>query len=144
MKWSYGFRFYIDSKIVDVDEDIVRFQENLCKRLCCISFTTVLKNIRLWNYYTNGLRGYVLTYRKKDIEVSLKNNNIGYFCNKVYYKNTKEDITQILLDYQSSIFKEYTIPWKLLFTKNKSWLDEKEFRYSLDTNFLIREWKLFK
>ena len=128
--------FFIDDKRIP-DDEILRFQDALNRSYVVISLGTNVQNRRLWNYYTDGMKGFVLNYRVNDLEKALVNKgaswpNIG----KVLYSDEKQDLTEE--------FRQYLVKGKLpavkkthiLFNKNSSWESEEEYRLITKADFL--------
>lgn len=66
--------FYLD-KAIDLSR-INLFQKTLLRSYACLSFSTSVTCRRLWNYYTDGMRGMVLEYSDSSIRAALKRDSI--------------------------------------------------------------------
>lgn len=129
--------FYIDkTKILFnyLDDEIIEFQKNITSHLFCASFTTIYANKRLWNYYSGGFTGIVIGYKSSIIKNALKRIGLYGNDNKVIYKDTKSfDYTNLFNNYIQGKRWETLLEWKSLFTKDISWEEEREYRFSLNT-----------
>ena len=126
--------FYLKEKYNDAD--IVAFQRALNQSIVVASFSNVIQNRRLWNYYSDGMKGFVLTYRSEEIERAFgrQGNTFGgrSFKGKVSYGVDKYDFTEEFEKYLISkeIPKLYN-NFELLFRKDESWKEEKEYRIAM-------------
>lgn len=132
---------------------IVDFQNALLKMKACLSFSTSRDCKRLWNYYTNGMRGYVVEYTDSSIREALAtltistikydavlewtNGNrlykdIAFEGNITYGINEKIDLTSFYKAYIEGIGASVFIENKDLFNKDESWKDEEEYRFMFD------------
>lgn len=125
---------FIDSKKVETDfnnNKIIKFQAHITKQIFCASFTPVYTNKRLWNYYSGGFSGFALGYRPTDIRKSIKDFGLKIIEDKITYSSTSYDFTDLFKIFLKDESKQMPFPWKSLFTKDKSWSEEKEYRFSL-------------
>lgn len=154
------FGFYLSK---DCDQThLYDFQDWLMSRWACLSLSTSKKNHRLWNYYSDGMKGLVLEYRpaaikkalseydittikvdKKYINPNAKSRKIA-FCGYVNYGGDKIDLTETYKAYLSKMFNatfseplspEF-IDASALFKKNQSWEDESEYRFIVQSDIL--------
>ena len=58
-------------------DNILQFQRNLQRSYACVSFSTSVRCRRLWNYYTDGMRGMVIEYSDSSIRKALRNDHIS-------------------------------------------------------------------
>lgn len=131
--------FYINPERVVIDDRVLIFQKSICENLPVISFSTVIKNYRLWNYYTNGLKGMALAYYKSDIDQALKSIDCSFHSSKIRYINESQELTNFYLNFINDKKTETLFPINMLFTKNSTWAAEKEYRYSLSSKFLFND-----
>ena len=109
-----------------IDEFINNFQ----KSVYCMSFSLKNNSNRLWNYYSNGMRGMILVYNINDIETALKEQKlINYEKGSVTYSDKKLNCEDEFNKYLSN--EEINISLNKCFIKNKSWEDEEEYRFIL-------------
>lgn len=128
--------FYINNTKYS-DEEIRQFQDELNKSFVIISLATKVQNRRLWNYYTDGMKGFALDYRVEDLVKALKAMGAKTtISRKVTYGNEKLELTDMLDDYIKS--RKVPTPRKadLLFKKDISWSSEDEHRIVTDADFL--------
>lgn len=126
--------FYIGPDYTD--KDIIAFQDALNLSVVVASFANIIQNRRLWNYYSNGMRGLVLTYRLEDLIDAFARFGDKYgtriFKGKVSYGEEKYDLTTEFEKYvKSGITPNLGKDLGLLFHKDESWKDEKEYRIAL-------------
>lgn len=120
-----------------IDEFINNFQ----KSVYCMSFSLKNNSNRLWNYYSNGMRGMILVYNINDIETALKEQKfIKYEKDLVTYSDKKLNCEYEFNEYLLN--KEKNISLNKYFIKDKSWEDEEEYRFILsnankDDGFLL-------
>lgn len=133
------FYYSLNEDIKYDTNSILKFEQKFLSLLACISFSREIDNKRLWSYYTDGFRGFVLNYSKNDIVESLNNEGISFHCKNVKYQKKKYDMSSIFEKVISNSKFETSIDSNVFFTKNVSWRQEKEYRFSLSTSFLINE-----
>lgn len=129
------FGIYIDKTKIDVNlhggEELL-FHEHFSKGIYCISFSLGFDNKRLWDYYTNGFRGYVAVYDDNSIKNSIKEAKLEYLDGKVDYSNQKHDYTYMFDKFLKGKIDELAyIP--SFFTKTEDWKEEQEYRFVLST-----------
>lgn len=130
--------FYIKSRKV-TSNDIIEFQNRLNKSFVVISLTTEFINRRLWNYYTEGMKGFVLAYRNDDLIKALKNagaTDIKY--GKILYVENKQELSEMIEAYIKSGSMPEIKDSTLLFSKDTSWEAEHEYRIVAESTFLKR------
>ena len=130
--------FYIN-RSKHTDEEIIKFQEVLNNAFVIISLSKTVQNRRLWNYYTDGMKGYVLKYNNDDLKKALR--NLGatkIISGSVEYNNEKNDLTDLLDTYLAT--GEIPPPKEMvtLFKKDDSWQSEDEYRIIADSGFLSK------
>lgn len=120
--------------IADVQK--VFFQER-----ACLSFSKSFTSKRLWNYYTDGMKGIVLAYDADDIRKSL--NCCGYFApgynndQRIFYEGSVEydgDYTD-MTDYYKLCSGQTGLQFvsaESYFHKDDTWKDEDEYRFSFE------------
>ncbi|MFA6368548.1 MAG: DUF2971 domain-containing protein [Bacteroidales bacterium] len=139
--------FFVDSKKVKIDfdnNDVIKFQAHITKHIFCASFTTVFSNKRLWNYYSDGFFGFALGYKPTDIRKSINALNLQSIEDKITYANTRFDYTNLFRAFLQRKNMQIPIPQKSLFTKDKSWSEEKEYRFSIQNPIFKVDDKGFK
>ncbi len=119
------------------DSDIQFFQSAINKAFVIISLTKRVQNRRLWNYYTNGMKGFVLNYNVLDLEKSLTNLGAKHIRkNYVKYDTTKTEATNMC----QAFLDRGTLPTpedaNILFKKDISWESENEYRIIAEADFL--------
>ena len=126
--------FYIGNEYED--KDIIAFQEVLNLSVVVTSFANIIQNRRLWNYYSNGMKGLVLTYKLEDLADAFARFGDKYgtriIKGKVSYGAEKYDLTSEFEKYvKSGMIPNLGKDLGLLFHKDESWKDEKEYRIAL-------------
>lgn len=140
--------FYLNGKYKLID--IIEFQKALNLSIVVASFSNVIQNRRLWNYYSNGMRGLVLTYRSEELVKGFGRLGDEFggraFAGIVSYGPNKYDLTDEFEKY----LKTNEVPaarkdFGLLFHKDESWKEEKEYRIAMtigssngEKGFLLR------
>ena len=127
--------FYINPN--DADGAFVQeFQDYITQAFGVISFSKTWKNKQLWNYYSNGFRGMAIEYDSTTIDSAIKEvlQNELYHAGKVHYESIKYDFTKLYQLFLSG-GGETLFPYKPIYTKDTSWKKEREYRYSLPTQF---------
>lgn len=133
--------FYININKIDAKEkfnetNIIAFQNALNRSVAVLSFSITIQNRRLWNYYSDGMKGFVLTYRSENLIKSIMNseekNRKDIVYRRMSYGSDKYDLSN---DF-NTFLKYGSIPvvskdFKLLFCKDKSWEEEQEYRIAL-------------
>lgn len=132
MDLGFYIRGYRDKKA-----EIIEFQKKLNKSFIIISLGKTPDDRRLWNYYTDGMKGFALKYNNADLIRALKDRGAKKIENgPVRYTEEKTDLTDMFKTYIETgkipSPKEATI----LFTKDKSWESEYEYRIIADADFL--------
>jgi len=126
--------FYIENEYRD--DDIVAFQDAINLSVIVASFANIIQNRRLWNYYSNGMKGLVLTYRLEDLADAFARFGDKYgtriIKGRVSYGSEKYDLTREFEHYmKSGEIPNLDKDLKLLFHKDSSWEDEKEYRIAM-------------
>lgn len=128
--------FYIDSS-KHSDKDIRRFQDALNKSFVIISLASKVQNRRLWNYYTDGMKGFALDYRVEDLVKALKAMGAkSTISRRVTYGDEKLELSDMLDDYLKSGKVPALKKADLLFKKDISWSSEDEHRIVTEADFL--------
>lgn len=128
--------FYINSSKYS-DKDIKKFQDALNKSFVIISLATKVQNRRLWNYYTDGMKGFALDYRVEDLVKALKAMGAkSTISRKVTYGDEKLELSDMLDDYMASGKVPTLRKADLLFKKDVSWSSEDEHRIVTEADFL--------
>lgn len=128
---------YVDkSKIFDnINDKLFEcFYNDVSKNIYCISLTKKYSNKRLWNYYSNGFKGFVLCYKPSSIRDALKEINNVYNEGEITYKDIRYDFSEHYDNFIRNKVKETIINQNILFTKHTSWQEENEYRFSLSSN----------
>ncbi len=126
-------KIYVNKKTIKYrDEDMIKFYNFLASGIYCISFTTNFDNERMWDYYSDGFRGFVLCYSYLDIKSTLDKYGLKGNDNKVKYDDKSFDFTKVYKKFINGKIDE-VVEWEAFFTKNQSWKDEKEYRFSINT-----------
>lgn len=131
------FAFWVDKnrlskeELTDLNRNLNLFSSLLQRTCFALSLSTSLKNRRLWNYYTNGTRGFVLGYEKQDIDKSINELGLSYHAEPVSYSSNRIDLTHRYKQAFNNIESEGLEDYRLVFRKGPSWKYEKEFRYSI-------------
>lgn len=137
---------------------IVEFQKALLESYSCLSFSTSVSVRRLWNYYTEGMKGLVIEYRdytikKKLITDRIECINIDYiekvnpkytyeklaYEGKVLYDGEKTDLTMLYDQYCMQHSGIQFLSGEFLFHKDDSWEDEKEYRFAFPSEYLSND-----
>ena len=129
--------FYIKGKAYS-EEEICNFQEALNQSFVVVSLAKKVQNRRLWNYYTNGMKGFALDYRIPDLIKALKDMGASDpIKSDVSYDDKKLDLTDMLKQYLDfGIIPSLQDAEPFLFHKDNSWSSEDEYRIITDTDFL--------
>ena len=128
--------FYINSS-KHSDNDIRKFQDALNKSFVIISLASKVQNRRLWNYYTDGMKGFALDYRVEDLAKALKAMGAKTtISKKVTYGDEKLELSDMLDDYMTSGKVPTLRKADLLFKKDISWSSEDEHRIVTEADFL--------
>ena len=128
--------FYINSS-KHSDNDIRKFQDALNKSFVIISLASKVQNRRLWNYYTDGMKGFALDYRVEDLAKALKAMGAKTtISKKVTYGDEKLELSDMLDDYMTSCKVPTLRKADLLFKKDISWSSEDEHRIVTEADFL--------
>lgn len=119
------------------DSQIRSFQDALNKAFVIISLGKTVQNRRLWNYYTDGMKGFALKYENNDLESALKALGAkSVISGSVDYKGEKTETTDLLRTYLDSGELPTVKQAELLFKKDTSWQSEDEFRIITRSDFL--------
>lgn len=146
------FGFYVER---DLDlSKIVPFQQWLLQHYCCMSFSTSIVCRRLWNYYTNAMKGMAVEYTDLSIRKALEKRGISSvdynqmvpkrspkFDNiasegKVVYDGEKTDLSDWYRLYLTGNAPMQFVPSEAFFHKDESWADEKEYRFIFAREYL--------
>lgn len=145
--------FYVNG---DYDSDKIRdFQQWWLEEFYCISFSMSDNCRRLWNYYTDGMKGMVLGYKISSIREAFKKIGLWPYCpfdmmppiikpddehylseGKVIYDGEKTNLTKYYQGFVGIGKESENISNKLFFHKDKSWKEEKEYRFIVDCDFM--------
>lgn len=130
--------FYIQGN-KDRDADIIAFQEKLNKSFVIISLGKIRQGRRLWNYYTDGMKGFALKYNNEDLIRGLKDLGATKIAKGIVkYTDEKTELTDVFTEYLKT--GKIPSPQKadILFTKDKSWESEQEYRIIAEADFLTK------
>lgn len=127
--------FYIDEEKVKnekySDEDIIRFQKEFNTGVYLMSFSTIVANMRLWNYYTDGFSGFVIGYKKTEIQKALDDLKCNYYSQKITYEDKTYDHTSMFIPFLHHESYSENLIIDSLFTKSLFWEEESEYRFSV-------------
>lgn len=121
------------------DADIIAFQEKLNKSFVIISLGKIKQGRRLWNYYTDGMKGFTLKYNNDDLIRGLKDLGATKIAKGIVkYTDEKTDLTDMFTEYLKT--GKIPSPQKadILFTKDQSWESEQEYRIIAEADFLTK------
>lgn len=133
---------YVDKNriIENINDELFEcFYNDISKNLYCISLTKKYSNKRLWNYYSDGFKGFVLCYKPSSIRNALKEIDNVYSEGEIVYKDTRYDFSEHYDNFIRNNIKETIINQNILFTKHTSWQEENEYRFSLSSNYKWNE-----
>lgn len=102
----------------------------------CLSFSTLCDNKLLWHFYADNFKGFVLEYESDEIEKVLKEKGICSAKDFVEYLDVKkQDCSDAFVAYCEGKRFEKFIDWHILFSKDKFWSYENEYRFSVPSDF---------
>lgn len=147
--------FYID-KDVDLSE-VASFQLWLLQQFSCISFSTTKICRRLWNYYTDGMKGMTIEYTDTTVRKALEAIDISTIkvdemipkkplkCTnlategRVIYDGRKINLSEWYKAFIGENASPGFLPNTVPFHKDNSWADEKEYRFAFDKTFTPKD-----
>ena len=116
---------YYEDYSID-ERKVKKYREKIEDNYCCISLSTTSRNKRLWDYYTNGMRGMAIVYTYDSIRKSLSKNHVICLTEgKVQYDGKKTLVTR--QDMRNMDFVENNI--NIFLHKDDTWKEEKEYRF---------------
>ncbi len=140
------FPIYVDPaanvSINDIEKYITYFRKNHC----CMSFSRKINNKRLWDYYTDGMKGMAIAYEYDVIRAALsetgrKTKSIGKHKHSlktmnysiaiegaVKYDGKKVPLTELFTNDKA----DHAIEDEAFFHKDDSWQNESEYRFVFD------------
>lgn len=140
------FPIYVNPT-VDVSIEVIEEYINYFRKShCCMSFSKKINNKRLWDYYTNGMKGMAIAYDYAVIRSALEQigiktkpiskhkrslNTMNYDVaieGTVMYDGAKVDLTELFTNDKA----DHAIEDEAFFHKDDSWQDESEYRFVFD------------
>ncbi|MBR0139306.1 MAG: DUF2971 domain-containing protein, partial [Firmicutes bacterium] len=152
MNDPFEFGFYVNKDLSL--EKIVPFQQWLLERYCCISFSTSVVCRRLWNYYTDAMKGMVIEYSDTEIRRALERKEISSIGvnqmvpnpqlkfskvateGNVIYDGVKTDLSEWYRAYIGDGGSGEFVSSNVFFHKDESWKDEKEYRFVFSRQYM--------
>jgi len=125
------FWFYIlpDFYLGEDEENKNSIIDNELKKYFCASFSKSYHSLALWNYYSNGMKGFCLEYSSQDIIDWLKKQKMSFRAKNVVYRKNKICLDELLENERT--FESIS---KLFFYKGLSWKNEQETRIVIKNN----------
>jgi hypothetical protein len=134
----------------DLEHYLSTFLNNLDYGSAVLSFGTSWDNQTLWSYYSKGFQGYVIEYKKEDVDYALShysfktgnNSDVkeklcdNFASESVTYSDEKTDETDFFINWFKGLRQE-TYQFASPFMKQGFWEKEKEYRYSLGKPFEV-------
>ena len=131
----------------------IELQNRILDEYGCISFSTSKTCQRLWNYYTNGMHGMVLEFKASTVNMALSEAGLAVLGGtnasskvlwdskiavhgRTVYRDEKAEFSSLYDSFVVNPSVDLRFAANQLFYKDKSWEDEKEYRYVFKWNHL--------